>query len=295
MHAILTFPDISPEVFSISLFGIEFALRWYALAYIAGILLGWRLIIAMVRTNHLWADDSPPMTVEQVEDLLTWIILGVVLGGRLGFVLFYQPGWYFAHPEQIPMIWQGGMSFHGGLLGVMFAVTLFARRRGVPLLSLADTLAVATPPGLFFGRIANFVNAELWGRPSDIPWAVVFPGEAAQTCPPGWEGPCARHPSQLYEAGLEGVLLGSVLLWLAWRRGWLKRPGHLTGAFFTGYGLARFTVEHFRQPDPQFTTAENPAGYVLAWQDAGLTMGQLLSLPMIAMGLVFLLIARRRA
>ncbi|MEX5727568.1 phosphatidylglycerol:prolipoprotein diacylglycerol transferase [Rhodovulum iodosum] len=295
MQAILNFPDLSPELFSVSLFGIEFALRWYALAYIAGLLLGWRLVVAAVKAPRLWPGDQAPMTPAQVEQLLTWVILGVILGGRLGFVIFYKPGHYLSHPWEIPMLWQGGMAFHGGLLGVIVALVLFTRHNGIPLLSASDALAMATPPGLLFGRIANFINAELWGRPSDVPWAVVFPGELAQYCP-GWDQvPCARHPSQLYEAALEGLVLGAVVLWLAWRRDALKRPGWVAGVFFIGYGLARICVEFFRQADFQFVAPDNPMGYAVHWDGIGLTQGQLLSLPMVAVGLIFLAIARRRA
>ncbi|MBK1635253.1 prolipoprotein diacylglyceryl transferase [Rhodovulum adriaticum] len=294
MQAVLHFPDISPEIFSISILGIEFALRWYALAYIAGILLGWRLIVSLVRTPRLWPAERAPMTPAQVEGLLTWIILGVILGGRLGFVFFYKPMHYLSHPWEIPMIWQGGMAFHGGLLGVMLALVLFTRKHSIPLLSASDALAVATPAGLLFGRIANFINAELWGRPSDVPWAVVFPGELAQYCP-GWDQmPCARHPSQLYEAALEGLVLGVLVLWLAWRRGALKRPGLIAGVFFTGYGLARMFVELFRQADFQFITPDNPMGHVVQWHGLGLSMGQVLSLPMVILGLALLAIAALR-
>lgn len=295
MQAILSFPDISSEVFSFSVFGIELALRWYALAYIAGLLLGWRLVVRLVKTERLWPEGRAPMTPEQIEELLTWVILGVILGGRLGFVLFYKPMYYLANPLEIPMLWQGGMAFHGGLIGVCLALYLFCRKHGVALLSASDALALAAPPGLFFGRIANFINAELWGRPWDGPWAIVFPGELAQYCP-GWDQtPCARHPSQLYEAALEGLLLGAVILYLVYRRGWLKVPGRIAGVFFTGYGLARFTVEYFRQADFQFITPENPMGYALHWAGYGVTMGQLLSLPMVAIGVLFFLIARRKA
>ncbi|MGC9368787.1 MAG: prolipoprotein diacylglyceryl transferase [Paracoccaceae bacterium] len=294
MQAVLPFPDISPELFSVTLFGAEFALRWYALAYIAGLLLGWRLVVRLVKTERLWPEGRAPMTPGQVEELLTWVILGVILGGRLGFVLFYKPLHYLQNPMEIPMLWQGGMAFHGGLAGVMVAVVLYCRKHGIALLSAADALALAAPPGLFFGRVANFINAELWGRPSDAPWAVVFPGELAQYCP-GWDqAPCARHPSQLYEAGLEGIVLGAVILFLVYRRGWLQRPGRTAGVFFVGYGLARFTVEYFRQADFQFITPDNPMGYALHWSGFGVTMGQLLSLPMVAAGVAFLLIARRR-
>lgn len=295
MQAILTYPDFSPEIFSISIFGMEFALRWYALAYIAGILVGWRLIAGLLRRDTLWPMDRPPMTSAQLEALVTWLILGVILGGRLGFVLFYKPGYYLQNPIEIPMVWHGGMSFHGGLLGVILALVAFCRRHGIALLPAADALAVATPPGLFFGRIANFINAELWGRPSHAPWAVIFPGPGAQDCPAGWEGPCARHPSQLYEAGLEGLLLGAILLVLVYRRGWLKRPGRTAGLFFVGYGLARFVVEFFRQPDAQFITAANPMGWAIHFGGLGLTMGQLLSLPMIVLGIALIAVAHRRA
>ena len=292
MQAMIPFPDISPEIFSVSLFGMEFALRWYALAYIVGIVIGWRLVVATVRRPHLWANDTPPMDARAVEDLLTWVILGVILGGRLGFVIFYQPAYYLANPIEILQVWQGGMSFHGGLLGVVTACLLFSWRRGIRWLSVADVLCMATPAGLLLGRIANFINAELWGRPTDLPWGVVFPRAAAQDCP-GVEGPCARHPSQLYEAGLEGLVLGAVLLWLVWARGALKFPGLATGVFFAGYGLSRFMVEFVRQADPQFITPGNPMGYVLHAGGMGLSMGQLLSLPMVVLGLVFILWARR--
>ncbi|EDM69791.1 prolipoprotein diacylglyceryl transferase [Roseobacter sp. AzwK-3b] len=292
MKAMIPFPDISPEIFTIALFGMEFSLRWYALAYIAGIVIGWRLVVAAVRRPHLWPNGTAPMDARAVEDLLTWVILGVILGGRLGFVLFYQPAYYLANPLEILQVWQGGMAFHGGLLGVVVACILFARKRGIPMLSVADALCMATPVGLLLGRIANFINAELWGRPTDLPWGVVFPTARAQDCP-GIEGPCARHPSQLYEAGLEGLLLGAILLWMVWGRGALKRPGLVAGVFFAGYGLSRFVVEFVRQADAQFITPDNPMGY--AWQmgQLGLSMGQILSLPMVVLGLVLIVRARR--
>ncbi|WP_372603773.1 prolipoprotein diacylglyceryl transferase [Actibacterium sp.] len=286
MQAVLSYPDISPEIFSISLFGFDFALRWYALAYIAGLLLGWRLVLRLVRTPALWPQGRAPMTAEQVEQLLTAVILGIILGGRLGYVLFYKPGYYLAHPQEIPMLWQGGMAFHGGLLGVMVAVIWFCRKHRIALLSAADALAIATPPGLMFGRIANFINAELWGRPSDVPWAMVFP-----TDPLG----LPRHPSQLYEAGLEGLLLGLVLLVLVYRYGLLKRPGLTAGTFFVGYGLARIVIELFRQADAQYITPDNPAGWVIDLGAVGLSMGQLLSLPMIALGVGFWVLAGMRS
>lgn len=289
----LPFPNVSPELFSISIFGMEFALRWYALAYIAGILIGWRIAVAAVKRTTLWADDTPPMRPEQVEELLTWVILGVILGGRLGFVLFYQPGYYLQNPAEILAVWQGGMSFHGGLIGVIGAALMFCFKNSLPLRPTADMMAMATPPGLLLGRISNFINAELWGRPTDLPWGVQFPGQAAQSCGQTLGEICARHPSQLYEALLEGLLLGAVLLWLAFRRRALKVPGRIVGLFIGGYGAARFMVEFVRQPDAQFISDGNPLG--LAWQIGGygLTMGQLLSVPMIAIGIYLWLSARR--
>ena len=290
MQGYIAFPNLSPELFSISIGGMTFALRWYALAYIAGLVIGWRLVLRALAAP-LWA-GTPPMTAEQVERLLTWVIAGVILGGRLGFVLFYQPGYYLSHPLEALKVWQGGMSFHGGFLGVVVAAYLFFRAEKIPLLPAADLLAIATPPGLLLGRIANFINAELWGRATDMPWGVAFPGEAAQYCP-DVIGVCARHPSQLYEAGLEGLLLGAVLLWLAFRGGWLRRPGQLTGLFFAGYGAARFFVEFFRQPDAQFVSENNPLGLAFHIGGYGLTMGQTLSLPMIVVGLALIWWARR--
>ncbi|MFT7596503.1 MAG: phosphatidylglycerol:prolipoprotein diacylglycerol transferase [Paracoccaceae bacterium] len=294
MHAALRFPNFSPELFSITLFGFEFALRWYALAYIVGILIAWRLGVMAVRHAKLWPDDSPPMTPAQIEELLTWIIFGVILGGRLGFVLFYQPEYYLQNPLQILMVWQGGMSFHGGMLGVVLASWVFARRHGLKKLRSADLIAHTVPIGLMLGRLANFINAELWGRPTGLPWGVIFPGPYAQDCP-DITGLCARHPSQLYEAALEGLILGAVLLWMVYQRGALKFPGRITGVFLAGYGTARFLVEFARQPDAQFVSDGNPLG--LAWQVGGygLTMGQMLSLPMIALGLWLILQARHRA
>ncbi len=289
----LPFPNVSPELFTIPIFGMEFALRWYALAYIAGILIGWRIAVAAVKRATLWAGDTPPMRPEQVEELLTWVILGVILGGRLGFVLFYQPSYYFANPLEIIAVWQGGMAFHGGLIGVILAALIYCMKEGLPLRPTADMMALATPPGLLLGRISNFINAELWGRPTDLPWGVQFPGQAAQSCGQALGEICARHPSQLYEALLEGLLLGAVLLWLAFRKGALKVPGRIVGLFIGGYGVARFLVEFVRQPDAQFVSEGNPLG--LAWHlgGYGLTMGQILSVPMILIGVYLWTTARR--
>jgi phosphatidylglycerol:prolipoprotein diacylglycerol transferase len=286
----IPFPDLSPTLFEVELFGFTLALRWYALAYIVGILVGWWLILRAIRNPQLWA-GAPPMTAEQVERFLTWAVAGVILGGRLGYVIFYDPATYIAEPWKIPFVWEGGMAFHGGFVGVVVAGIWFCRREGIAMLSMGDLLALAVPTGLGLGRLSNFVNAELWGRQTDLPWGVIFPGAAAQTCPNLVEV-CARHPSQLYQAALEGLLLLVVLTWLAFRRGWLKRPGALMGLFLVGYGIARFVVEFFRQPDAQFVSEGNPVGLALHWAGYGLTMGQLLSLPMIAAGLWFLVRAR---
>ena len=293
MQSMISFPDISPEIFSISIFGFDLALRWYALAYIAGIVIGWRLVVMTVKSARLWPNKTPVMTAAQIEDMLTWIILGVLLGGRIGYVLFYQPDIYLQNPLAILAIWEGGMAFHGGLLGVIVAAWIYTGRQNINRLSAADAIALGVPPGLLLGRLANFINAELWGRPTDLPWAVAFPGYAAQDCP-NVIGLCTRHPSQLYEALLEGLVLLCLLLWLVWRRDGYKRPGLLSGTFFAGYGLARFVVEFVRQPDAQFISENNPLG--LAWHVTGygLTMGQLLSLPMIVLGLWLIMRARWR-
>lgn len=294
MIAMIPFPNISPEIFEITFFGMTFALRWYALAYIIGILLGWRLVAIAVHTVRLWKNDRPVMTAAQVEDLLFWVILGVILGGRLGYVLFYQPGFYLSNPLQILKLWEGGMSFHGGVIGVIVAAIYYTTRHSISRISTGDMICVGLAPGLFLGRIANFINAELWGRATDMPWGVAFPTQAAQFCPEV-AGICARHPSQLYEALLEGLLLGALLIWMAWRRGALKHEGLIMGTFLAGYGIARFIVEFFRQPDAQFVTAGNPLG--LAWDIGGygLTMGQILCIPMMAIGLFYILRSRRPA
>ena len=286
----IPFPNISPEIFSVDVFGLTLALRWYALAYIVGLLAGWRLMLIAIRTPRLWP-GQPVMTPDQLERLMTWVIAGVILGGRLGYVLFYQPEHYFQNPALMLRVWEGGMSFHGGFLGVVIAGILFCRREKIHMLGAGDMMAMATPIGLFLGRLANFVNAELWGRPTSLPWGVAFPGDAAQLCP-GVVGVCARHPSQIYEAVLEGLILGALVIWAVWRAGWLRWPGRTMGLFIAGYAVSRFLVEFVRQPDAQFVSEGNHLG--LAWQihGWGLTQGQALSLPMLAVGLWFLLRAR---
>jgi phosphatidylglycerol:prolipoprotein diacylglycerol transferase len=295
MYAMIQFPDLSPDIFSISIAGFEFALRWYALAYIVGIVIAWRLALTALKRPALWPGQIPPMRPDQVEDLLTWIILGVILGGRLGYVLFYQPGVYLSDPLQILRVWEGGMAFHGGLVGVVVASWIYAARHNIPKLGMADLVAHTVAPGLLLGRLANFVNAELWGRPTDLPWGVAFPGYSAQDCGQALGEICARHPSQLYEALIEGLLLGAVLLWLAYRRDAFHKPGLILGIFSATYGAARFAVEFVRQPDAQFITPGNPLG--LAWQidGFGITQGQMLSLPMILVGVIFILRAQSKS
>lgn len=259
----LPFPTIDPVLIELG----PFAIRWYALAYIAGLLLGWRYLRVVVRRPG-WRLDA-----EIIDDFLFYATLGVVLGGRLGYVVFYNPGHFLQHPLEILALWQGGMAFHGGLIGVAVAAWWVARRHGVAPLEIGDAAAVAAPIGLFFGRIANFINGELYGRPSDVPWAMVFPAG----------GPVPRHPSQLYEAFLEGLVLFVVMAWLA-RGGYdATRRGRLAGVFLVGYGTARFLVEFVRQYDPQLGLLFGVA-----------TMGQLLSLPMIALGGWLLARTRRR-
>ncbi|MCH8038441.1 MAG: prolipoprotein diacylglyceryl transferase, partial [Proteobacteria bacterium] len=228
MIAVITFPEIDPVLISIG----PFAIRWYALAYIGGLVIAWRYC--------RWLAVRPPQSVsaDAFDDFLLWATLGILLGGRLGYVLFYKPDFYLANPLEILFIWRGGMSFHGGLLGMVAAEVMFARRRGLPVLALADIVAAASPIGLFLGRIANFINGELFGRPSEVPWAMVFPHG----------GPQPRHPSQLYEAAVEGLVL-LLVLHLMVRAGALERRGMLAGAFLIGYALARMLAEMFREPD----------------------------------------------
>jgi phosphatidylglycerol:prolipoprotein diacylglycerol transferase len=264
---VLPFPSFDPIAVSLG----PFAVRWYALAYIVGIVLGWVYARHILRNEKYWGGPAP-ISVVQFDDYVLWVTLGIILGGRIGYVLFYNLGFFVAHPLEIFQLWQGGMSFHGGFLGCVAAVLLFGWRNKVPVLSLGDVTCAVGPIGLLLGRLANFINAELWGRTTDVPWAFVFPTG----------GPLPRHPSQLYEGALEGLLL-FVLLTLMIRRGALQRPGLIIGVFAIVYGLARIFSEFFREPDPQL-------GFL--W--GGLTMGMLLSLPMIAAGVAFVLWAVRR-
>ncbi len=273
MIPVLLFPQFSPTIVEFGPFALAgyqlgpFGIRWYAMAYILGLVLGWRLLRRL-------AQLAPPVaSTVQVDDFLTWATLGVVLGGRLGYVLFYQPAYYLANPARALEVWHGGMSFHGGMLGVAIAIVWFCRRQGIPLLGFADRIATVAPLGLMFGRLANFVNGELWGRPAPdwLPWAMIFPTG----------GDVPRHPSQLYQAAMEGLLLFIVMFTLSRREAVRARFGELTGVFLIGYALARIIGEVFRQPDA-----------FLGFLFAGATMGQLLSLPMLAAGLWLVLRAR---
>jgi phosphatidylglycerol---prolipoprotein diacylglyceryl transferase len=264
---VLPYPSIDPVLVSIG----PFAIRWYALAYIAGILFGWFYARAIIRTESLWG-GPPPVTLADFDDFVLWVTLGIILGGRIGYVLFYNPAHFAAHPIEILQLWSGGMSFHGGFLGCVIAVVLFARRRGISILSLGDITCAVGTIGLFLGRLANFINGELWGRATDVPWAMVFPGGGQQP----------RHPSQLYEASLEGLVL-FFILWISMRLGALRRPGMTIGLFAAGYSIARSISELFREPDPQ-----------LGFFWGGMTMGMLLSIPLLLTGLAFIAAALLR-
>ncbi|MCB1414205.1 MAG: prolipoprotein diacylglyceryl transferase [Xanthobacteraceae bacterium] len=265
----IAFPVFDPVAIAIG----PFAIRWYALAYICGILLGWLYARAVIRRPALWGGQSP-VTLVQMDDFILWVTLGIILGGRTGYVLFYNLDFFIRHPMEILELWKGGMSFHGGFMGCVAAVILFCWKRNISILSLGDITCAVGPIGLFLGRVANFINGELWGRPADpgLPWAMVFPNG----------GPLPRHPSQLYEAGLEGIAL-FVILALMIRAGALKRPGLILGSFIALYGLARITGEFFREPDPQL-------GFL--W--GGLTMGMLLSVPMVLAGIGIVAAVLRR-
>lgn len=251
----LTYPQIDPVLIEVG----PFAIRWYALAYIAGVVLGYRYILHLTTrwgTIHL--------SKEARDNIIFAAILGIILGGRLGYVLFYQFSYYASYPQDIIKIWQGGMAFHGGVLGVIVAFYIFARRYRISYLSFMDAVACAAPIGLFFGRLANFINGELYGRVSNVPWAMIFPRG----------GPDPRHPSQLYEAGLEGLLLFMLLALSTYLFSAHRRAGLCSGLFLMGYGVARFFVEFFREPDAQLG---------LLW--SGASMGQLLCIPMVIAGI----------
>ena len=267
---ILPFPNIDPVIFSIG----PLAVHWYGVTYVVGILLGWLFAKKVVTTARLWPATGSPILPEYLDDFLTWAVIGIIAGGRLGYVLFYNLSYYLANPLSIPAVWDGGMSFHGGAIGSIIAMVLFARSRNFSPYSMLDVIAASSCFGIFFVRIANFINSELWGRPTDVPWAMVFPNG----------GPEPRHPSQLYEAGLEGLLLFIVLATLIFKFGKLKTPGFIGGAWVFGYGVSRIIVEFFRQPDAHL-------GYLAGgW----MTMGMVLSLPMLVIGMWGMMTASSR-
>jgi phosphatidylglycerol:prolipoprotein diacylglycerol transferase len=269
--AMLPFPNIDPVLFSVG----PIAIHWYGIAYVVGILFAWWYAKRMAAKACLWPHDRSPMRPEDLDDFVLWAAVGIVVGGRAGYVLFYDLPRYMAHPFDIVAIWQGGMSFHGGMTGAVVAMVLFARSRGINPFSMIDIIAATAPVGLGLVRLANFINSELWGRPTDMPWGIVFPTG----------GPEPRHPSQLYEAGLEGLVLFLVLRILSHRLLKLKTPRFVGGAFLCGYGLSRIFVEFFRMPDPQL-------GYLaFGW----LTMGMILSLPMVIVGIWAMASARMPA
>ncbi|MDJ1159285.1 prolipoprotein diacylglyceryl transferase [Chelatococcus sp. SYSU_G07232] len=270
----IPFPMIDPVIVTIG----PFAIRWYALAYVAGLVGGWLYARCLVAGEALWGGLKRP-TAAELDDMLVYVAFGVVLGGRLGYVLFYNFAEFLTHPLEIFAVWKGGMSFHGGLTGAAVAIWLFARSRGLPVLSLFDLAATVAPIGLFFGRIANFINGELWGRAApDVPWAVVFPNG----------GPVPRHPSQLYEAFAEGLVLFGVVA-VAVRLLGFRRPGTIAGIFGVGYALARSVCEFFREPDPQLGFLFGAGVSALG---GGVTMGMVLSLPLLIAGLALILAAR---
>ncbi len=250
---LIPYPEIDPVLIQLG----PFAIRWYALAYIAGLVIGWRVM------RRVCTEPPKILSPLKIDDFLLWAALGVILGGRIGYVLFYKPGFYIEHPLAVLTLWEGGMSFHGGLLGVVAAILAFAIRNKTDPFMLSDLVAIVAPIGLFFGRLANFINGELWGRVTDVQWAMLFPRG----------GPLPRHPSQIYQAFFEGVLL-LLLVAAVWKlTDGRRRPGLLTGVFCAGYGVARIAGEFFREPDAHL-------GYL--W--GPLTMGMLLSVPMLAFG-----------
>src|SRR6201995_5730055 len=267
---LIAFPTCDPVAIAIG----TIVIRWYALAYLGGSGFGWIYARALVKNEKLWGGPAA-MTLPQLDDFILWVTVGIIVGGRTGYVLFYNLPFFIQHPAEILELGKGGMSFHGGFMGCVIAVMWFARKNGISILSLGDITTAVGPIGLFLGRIANFINSELWGRPADpdLPWAMIFPNDRLQL---------PRHPSQLYEAALEGILLFTVLAVMI-RLGALKRPGLILGSFIALYGLARITGEYFREPDPQL-------GFL--W--GGLTMGMLLSVPMVIAGAILIVMAWRR-
>ncbi|MGZ3298264.1 MAG: prolipoprotein diacylglyceryl transferase [Asticcacaulis sp.] len=290
----MNLPDINPALFTLPPFHLAGAtigpisVRWYALAYVTGIVAGWFYAARLLRRTDLWMPRTPPLEPEHLDDLVLWLTLGVIVGGRIGYVLFYDTSLIWERPLGIFQVWEGGMSFHGGFTGVMIASLIYCRVKGFDLartLNLGDLLASCAPIGLFFGRLANFVNGELWGRVTHVPWGMVFcnhytPSDIYGRC---LAGPEPRHPSQLYEAFGEGIILFTLLWWLGNRRGQFRRPGLIMGVFIAGYGIIRILLENVRNPDAQMPE------FLRHW----ITMGMILSLPMVAAGAFLIWNGRR--
>ncbi len=286
---IFQYPNINETALSFSLFGRTIDVQWYGLSYICGVLVAWYLMLFIVRQPNLWSRSTQPISKNNVDDLITYLILGILIGGRLGYCIFYTPIYYLDNPEKIFFLWEGGMSFHGGFLGVVIAGAFFAFRRNLSILTLGDIIAFSSPPGLFFGRIANFINGELWGRQTSSFWGIAFTKGGGQFCPDNSNIVCLRHPSQLYEATLEGILLLVIFFALVYRFHALKKPGLIFGTFLLGYGLIRFFIEFVREADNFFITETNPLGHaVKITSSLGLTMGQTLCLPMILVGFLMI-------
>ncbi len=260
----MQFPDISPIALELG----PIAIRWYALAYLAGIIIGWRYCMAMAKRL------PTGVTANDMDDFMVWAVAGIIIGGRLGQVFFYHPAYFLKHPLEIFMVWQGGMAFHGGLLGVIAAMVIYTKRRSIPFFAFTDLIALAAPIGIFFGRVANFINQEHFGRPADVPWAIVFHTDPLQV---------PRHPSQLYEAGLEGLTVYLLLALIAHGTKALRRPGIVTGVFLIGYAVARIISEFFREPEVFVESLP----FATTW-------GQWLSLPMLAVGFYVLRLGMKR-
>tara|TARA_A100001011_G_C14093579_1_gene749683 strand:- start:31 stop:933 length:903 start_codon:yes stop_codon:yes gene_type:complete len=290
------FPDfLKPNAFTFEILDFNLSITWYSLSYILGIICAWFLIYYIAKKKSLWNGESP-LSTQNIEDLMTYLILGIILGGRMGYVLFYNPEFYWSSPIRVLYLWEGGMSFHGGFLGVMLGGLYYSIRNKKPLLSMGDIIAVSTPPGLLLGRLANFTNQELWGKPTTYFLGIEFTKPPASICPETWElENCIRHPSQLYEALLEGLLLGIILLVLVFIFKFLKYKGRIMGIFLFGYGCARIFVEFYREADPQYITVENYNGYIIKLtEDLGFSMGQTLSIPMLLVGIIFIIFSLKK-
>lgn len=270
MLAALTFPNIDPEAFSIG----PVSIKWYGLAYMGGLVLGWLYVRRLLSTPHLWRNNTPPLTIDRVDDLLLFMTLAIIVGGRLGQVLLYEPGYYFSNPSEILKTWRGGMSFHGALIGSAIAILIFARQYKVSARTIMDICCAAVPFGLFFGRVANFINSEHWGRTTDAAIGMVFPNG----------GPEPRHPSQLYEAALEGLVMLVIMRIMTHKVLGLKQPGLVTGVWLAWYAIARSICEFFREPEPIHALNIEP-----------FTAGQIYSIPMLLLGIYFIVTARRKS